>query len=77
MPSEQIHLRTYVSPEVRKKLRVIAAQEEMTIAELLRRGVEVYLKQKGIEIDMDEGLEQHGGKRGGSGRPKTEGNDSE
>ena len=61
MPSEQIHLRTYVSPEVRKKLKVIAAQEDLTIAELLRRGVEAYLKQKGIEIDMDEGLDSWGG----------------
>jgi hypothetical protein len=61
MAQETIQLRTYVTPEVRKKLKIIAAQEELTIADLLRKAVEEYLKTRGIEIDMSEGLDTWGG----------------
>lgn len=61
MAQDTIQLRTYVTPEVRKKLKVIAAQEELMIADLLRKAVEEYLKTRGIEIDMSEGLDTWGG----------------
>lgn len=65
MAQETFQLRTYVSASIRKKLKVIAAQEDITIAELLRNSVQEYLTKRGIEIDMMEGLDGWGGNRHG------------
>ena len=65
MASETSPLRTYVSTAVRKQIRVIAAQEDVTVAELLREALQHYLTSKGIDINVNAGLDGWGGKRGG------------
>lgn len=61
MTQETVQLRMYVTKEARKKLRVITAQQEITIADLLRSAVEEYLANRGIEINLSEGIESWGG----------------
>jgi hypothetical protein len=61
MSGEPVYLRVSVDPKVRKKLKTVAVELDITIADLLRRSVEEYLKARGIEIDMSEGLDTWGG----------------
>ena len=61
MSNEPVYLRVSVDPKVRKKLKSIAVEQDITVADLLRRSVEEYLKTRGIEIDMSEGLDTWGG----------------
>jgi hypothetical protein len=68
MSDDPVYLRLSVVPKVRKRLKAIALDEDITIADLLRRSVEFYLESKGIEIDMSEGLSTWGG----PGRKKSE-----
>ena len=61
MSDEPVYMRLSVDPKVRKRLKAIALDQDITIADLLRRSVEFYLQSKGIEIDMSEGLSSWGG----------------
>lgn len=61
MSGDSVYLRLSVDPKVRKKLKSIALEQDITVADLLRRSVEEYLKARGIEIDMSEGLDTWGG----------------
>jgi|GEM_PF-2490858 len=68
MNNKPVYLRLSVDPKVRKSLKSIAVEQDITIADLLRRSVEFYLKSKGVEIDMSEGLSSWGGpgRKGGN-----------
>ena len=38
---------TYIEPEVKKKLRILAAEKEVSVAQLVRSLIEDYVKRKG------------------------------
>lgn len=64
MPSQSV-LRIPIGPNATKQLKRIAQDRKISVSELIRRCVQAQLAQKGIDIDMSEGLETWGGNRQG------------
>jgi hypothetical protein len=56
-------------------LKAIAVEQDITIADLLRRSVESYLAQQSIEINMSEGLSSWGGPGRKTGKETSEDED--
>jgi hypothetical protein len=65
MDSNRVSVQVYMSRDIRKQLRVMAAERDITINDLIRETLEKGFKSEGIEIDMSAGLEDRGGWRGG------------
>lgn len=65
MDNNRVSVQVYMSRDIRKQLRVMAAERDITINDLIRETLEKGFKSEGIEIDMSEGLEERGGYKGG------------
>jgi len=53
----------YVTREVRRKLRVLAAERSLSVSELMRQSVQKYFDSEGVDISLSEGLDTWGRKR--------------
>lgn len=70
METKTVTLQVKVSDAVRDQLRVQAALDRKTLAEFMRQLAQEALAQRGIEIDMSEGLDSWGG-AGRKGKTET------
>jgi hypothetical protein len=63
MADDRVPIQMYVTREVRRKLRVLAAERSVSVSELMRQSVQRYFDSEGVSINLSEGLESWGRKR--------------
>jgi hypothetical protein len=63
MADDRVPIQMYITREVRRKLRILAAERSVSVSELMRQSVQRYFDSEGITINLSEGLESWGRKR--------------
>lgn len=64
MDNKRVSTQVYMSSETRRRLRKLAADRDMSVNDLIRETLQKQFDSEGVDIDMSDGIEPHGGYRG-------------